>query len=300
MAYAMSEVATLYPITPSPAMGEIAEEWAVQGRGGCSRGSCFRGAEDDLHRFPGSATLPLLLFSVDACASSMDLAGRLAAEGGFPEWASVLATTQSAGRGQFRRKWHSPPGNVYGSLRMPRLEPPWAALMPLLLAESMLGILKNLGLAAAVKWPNDLLVCGKKVGGVLIEERAGIVIAGIGLNLTSAPQPGDLRCALSPAAGCLREFGVNVTPGDVWGSLIRDIRLRTTDTTRHGKPQRFIDNLTPRMAYIGERILLDAHGEANLPVVFLGLDCGGGIKVQTAEGERIFYSGSIYRWHEII
>jgi hypothetical protein len=54
------------------------------------------------------------------------------------------------------------------------------------------------------------------------------------------------------------------------------------------------------MAYIGERILLDAHGEANLPVVFLGLDCGGGIKVQTAEGERIFYSGSIYRWHEII
>ncbi len=234
------------------------------------------------------------MFTAESCTSSMDLAWRLTAENRFPDWTSVLVNTQSSGRGQFMRQWHSPPGNVYGSLRIQRLGSVWDDLIPLLLAASMRGVLNNLGLASAIKWPNDVLIGGKKVGGVLVEEKSGTVVAGIGLNLISAPQPNELRNPLALEAGCLGEFGVTLAPLDMWILLVRDIRSRMTETILQGNPASFVGELTSHLAYVGERILLDAHGEANQPVIFRGLDAGGGIRVQTTEGERIFRSGSIY------
>ncbi len=246
------------------------------------------------YRLMGNDSEALPLFSADTYTSSMDLAWRLTARKQFPEWASVLVGSQSSGRGQFRRKWHSPPGNVYGSLRLPALGPLWSPLISLLPAESMYSVLAGLGLTPAIKWPNDLLVGGKKVGGILVEERSGIVIVGLGLNLTSAPQYHELRHPLAPEAGCLREFGITPTPGEIWKSFVHDTQTRIRQAVRIGRPETFVEELTPHLAYIGERILLDAHGMAEQPVIFQGVDANGGIKVQTTNGERIFRSGSIY------
>lgn len=242
----------------------------------------------------GSGSRELLLFTVDACSSSMDVAGQLAAEGRLPPWASVLAACQSAGRGQFGRCWYSPSGNIYGSLRLPRLGPPWADLAPLLLAESMRTVLESLGLAASIKWPNDLLIGGKKVGGILMEEKSGIVIAGLGLNLISAPPPHELRHPLALPAGSLREFCAPPAPREIWIPFVRDVRSRVRQTLMRGDPLRFVDSLIPNLAYIGESILLDAYCAADQPAIFQGLDASGAIKVLTTDGQRIFRSGSIY------
>jgi BirA family transcriptional regulator, biotin operon repressor / biotin---[acetyl-CoA-carboxylase] ligase len=244
----------------------------------------------DVRKVPNDLTL----FTADSCASSMDLAWQLVPDSKLSDWASVLAASQTSGRGQFKRQWHSPPGNVYGSLRIPQPTPAWRNLTALLSAESMRMVLAALGLTATIKWPNDILVAGKKVCGILVEEKSGIVIAGVGLNLISAPSFNGSDRPQTLTAGCLQEFGVILAPMDIWVRFIREMQSRLAETISKGSPEDFVMGLTTHLAFIGERIVLDAYDGANRPAVLLGLDRNGGIRVQTHKGERVFYSGSIY------
>lgn len=107
----------------------------------------------------------------------------LAGRGWLEPWDSVLAVSQTAGRGQLRRQWVSPPGNVYAALRLP-LTPPFdgtaaAPVMGMLLAQG----LRQGGWPIWLKWPNDLVLCGadgipRKLAGILLEERGGVLLAG--------------------------------------------------------------------------------------------------------------------------
>jgi BirA family biotin operon repressor/biotin-[acetyl-CoA-carboxylase] ligase len=224
----------------------------------------------------------------------MDVAWFLNMERRFPEWASVLASTQSLGRGQFGRTWYSPPGNVYGTVRVPWLGPVWSDLVPLMLADAMRRILNNLRIIPAIKWPNDLIVGGKKIGGILLESKTKTVMAGLGLNLVSAPQPHELRHPSVQPAGCLAELGIQLSPTEIWISFIREAQSVIQQAIFNGDPARFVHSLTPHLAYIGEPIRLDAHAAGEQAAVFLGLDVSGAIRVRTPDGEQIIRSGSIY------
>ena len=141
-------------------------------------------------------------------ASTLDTAMRLAQAGLLAPWDSVQAASQTAGRGQLRRQWVSPPGNIYASLRLP-LEGPLAgaAAAPAvgtLLAEALGG----LGWPVRLKWPNDLVLCPagqvpRKLAGILLEERGGVLLAGIGINVRSMPPPSALRAEAALEATCL-------------------------------------------------------------------------------------------------
>lgn len=114
-----------------------------------------------------------------------------------PPWGSVLARAQTAGRGQARRQWHSPPGNIYAALRLPE-EPPFTGVeAPVALGGLLAVALRGLGLNAGLKWPNDLTLplggTPHKVGGILLEERGGCLLAGIGINVAWAPRARTLR-----------------------------------------------------------------------------------------------------------
>lgn len=118
----------------------------------------------------------------------------------------VLAHDQTAGRGQHGRRWLSPPGSsVLASLL---LLPPPALRRPVLLtawaAVSVCEtIRKSTGLEANIKWPNDVLIRGRKVCGILIEQGQGTVV-GIGLNVN---QTADMFAAADlPLAGSLAMF----------------------------------------------------------------------------------------------
>jgi BirA family biotin operon repressor/biotin-[acetyl-CoA-carboxylase] ligase len=119
---------------------------------------------------------------------------------GEPEGAVVLAEEQTAGRGRAGRAWHSErAAGIYMSLLLrPRLAPVQAPLLTMMAGLSAHSAVQAVsGLKADLKWPNDLLIGGKKAGGILTEMHAEpgqvrFVIVGIGLNVNQEKFPGEL------------------------------------------------------------------------------------------------------------
>jgi len=109
------------------------------------------------------------------------------ARDGAPEWTVVLADEQTGGRGRQGRTWFSPPGGLYLSLLLrPRFEA--FGLIPLTAGVALVEALREHGVAAELKWPNDALAGGRKVAGILAEAsssagRLDWVVLGIGVNL---------------------------------------------------------------------------------------------------------------------
>lgn len=111
----------------------------------------------------------------------------------------LIADAQSAGRGRLGRAWLSPPGaNLYLSMLLhPPHGRPFAPSLALALGVAACETLHAFGVPQArLKWPNDLVAQGRKLGGILVESANGIAgaVAGIGINLRSAPE-------LAPGAG---------------------------------------------------------------------------------------------------
>lgn len=106
----------------------------------------------------------------------------------------ILAATQTAGRGRLQRQWSSPEGNFYGSFAfLPQLSesdyPLYSFAVLMALFDTLYQIIDHV-YSLKVKWPNDLLLNGKKVAGILLElssTQPKHLIVGIGVNLGSAP-----------------------------------------------------------------------------------------------------------------
>jgi BirA family biotin operon repressor/biotin-[acetyl-CoA-carboxylase] ligase len=115
---------------------------------------------------------------------------RLLAKAGAREGTVVLAESQTAGRGRLGKTWFSPFGvNLYASILFrPVIRPKDAPVFSLIASLALADAVRSVGLPAAIKWPNDILVERKKVAGVLAEvatsgDRLDYVILGVGVNL---------------------------------------------------------------------------------------------------------------------
>lgn len=135
----------------------------------------------------------------DELDSTQRLARELA-RGGAEEGTTVIAERQTAGRGRLGRQWHSPPGlNLYCSVVLrPALAPSAVPCVALIAGLAVVDAVRAVaGLAGTLKWPNDVLLDGRKVAGVLTEmeaeiERVRFVIAGIGVNVNATDFPPEL------------------------------------------------------------------------------------------------------------
>ncbi len=145
-----------------------------------------------------------------SCASTNDEAAAWA-RAGAPHGATVVADAQTRGRGRLGRAWHSPPGaNLYSSTVLrppipPRRAPPITLAAAVAVAEAIAAE----GLAPELKWPNDALVDGRKVAGILTEmtatvEAVAFVVVGIGVNLNQRDFPDELAARATSLA---RELG---------------------------------------------------------------------------------------------
>jgi BirA family transcriptional regulator, biotin operon repressor / biotin---[acetyl-CoA-carboxylase] ligase len=144
-----------------------------------------------------------------ATTSTNDRARELA-QGGAPHGTLVTAGAQSAGRGRQGRTWSAPAGSAL-LLSLVLRDPP--ALLPLVAG---VAVAEVAGADACVKWPNDVLVDGRKVAGILAEGRPqdGWAVLGIGINV--AVRVEDLPPELHATAGTL-----GLTPADVEPTLAR-------------------------------------------------------------------------------
>jgi len=139
--------------------------------------------------------------------STNDLAKELAAQGA-PEGAVVVAEAQTGGRGRLGREWNSPPGvGLYVSLVLrPMLPPMELPQITLTTAVAVVRAVRRVaGLAPGIKWPNDLLLNGKKLGGILTEmetesDRIRHVVVGLGLNVNNPGFPPELAATATSMA----------------------------------------------------------------------------------------------------
>ena len=134
---------------------------------------------------------------LESTASTMTVAAQLAAEGCVPGTV-VVAEEQTAGQGRHGRRWHSEKcAGLYVSIILGRGLPP-DSLQSLTLALGLAtreAILLATGVSCELKWPNDLLVGGRKCAGILVQRTAAAVIAGIGVNVNQERFPVDLEAS---------------------------------------------------------------------------------------------------------
>lgn len=138
--------------------------------------------------------------TLGAVTSTMAEAGALA-RAGAADRTMVRAVEQTGGRGRLGRSWNSPPGNVYGTaILRPPVPTARAAELSIMAAVAAADAVAGFGGEVALKWPNDVLLDGGKVAGVLLEavtEGAALsaVLIGIGINVASRPELPDRRTA---------------------------------------------------------------------------------------------------------
>ncbi len=236
-------------------------------------------------------------------SSSLDVAWELLGRGDdealFPVWSSLLLEAQTAGRGRMGRTWESPPGHIYAALRLPSAPPfdsPGASLaLAVILAES----LGELGWQSFIKWPNDLIYNGGKVGGILLENRRGALVAGIGLNLNEAPkgpwlQERDICAAPPPTALPWAE-----EPKKLWRALVKSVILLYKKKFK-GPMATLVPHIEPRLLWQGQRVtVMKAASEPtaqtpDLTGTLVGLGADGQLKIRNELGvDYCVWSGTL-------
>lgn len=157
----------------------------------------------------------------------MTEAARLAPHLTGPAW--VFAHCQTAGRGRRGRDWLAPAGNFAATLVFrPAVSPPTAALYSFVAALALhraLAEVTGQGAVLSIKWPNDVLLNGGKVAGILLESvssgggAVGHLAVGIGVNLAHAPPASGLEPGAMPAVSVAGETGLAIPPLDFLAPL---------------------------------------------------------------------------------
>lgn len=230
-----------------------------------------------------------LLGSVD----STNARCRTLARAGAPEGTVVLAEEQSAGRGRRGRTWFSPSGlNLYASVL---LRPPIGArelpLFSFLASLALVDAFEEHGAQAGLKWPNDILVDGKKVAGTLVEssmrgEQVEYAVLGVGVNLNVEAEV--LRAVRGPEVLATSLAAVSGYPVDRnaftaaflnrLASWLEVWRARGREGVRSAWAERDV--------LMGRRVEVSANGVRLYEARALGLDVGGGLLVQDTFGRR--------------
>lgn len=153
--------------------------------------------------YPKTAAVSIgLVVLAETGSTNRDLLA-LASTDNSPEFFTLTTEYQSAGRGRLDRRWEAAPGSsvMASVLLRPKFSNPvgigWLSLM---MAEAISKALVDLGLDSRIKWPNDVLIKGKKISGVLAEASADLttVVVGFGINVnqTSQELPTDTATSL--------------------------------------------------------------------------------------------------------
>ncbi len=221
------------------------------------------------------------------------------AEQGADEGTVLLADRQLEGKGRLGRRWESPAGvNLYCSVVLrPELPPYEAPQLTFLSAVAVARAIKAVtGLQPAIKWPNDLLMNGRKIAGLLNEmnaetDRVGFVILGIGVNLNMRADQfsSDLR---SPATSLLLETGSPVSRQVFIVQLLQELDQEYCRFRQCGfGPVR--EEWSRYCNAFGRDVCVEA-GTARLQGPFAGIDQDGALLLQRPDGtlERIL-SGDV-------
>jgi BirA family biotin operon repressor/biotin-[acetyl-CoA-carboxylase] ligase len=229
------------------------------------------------------------------CTSSLDVARELVSRDALPPWGAVAAVSQRSGRGRLRRPWVSPPGNLYVTVRLPFLPREWREVASLGCGFFAAEALAGLGAEALVKWPNDLLLGGRKLGGILVEERGEDCLAGIGINLAGAIPGFRPREPWSPEPAWLGESAPDVGPLALLAALVKSGQRWYDKFVAYGPPVRFLSAFEKSLAWLNHVVTVheDPQEQTAYAAKILGLLPDGALLVEHKGERKALRSGSI-------
>jgi BirA family transcriptional regulator, biotin operon repressor / biotin---[acetyl-CoA-carboxylase] ligase len=224
----------------------------------------------------------------DKIGSTNDEARRLAAEGA-PHGTVVHADEQTAGRGRLAHTWFSPPGNLYLSVLLRTGQPAsrcteLSFLAALAVADTVEALLPR-QIRARLKWPNDVLVGGAKIAGILLEQADEATIMGVGLNVLEAPSNTAYKTTTIVANGGIASVD---SARDI---LLERIEAHLSVWQENG----FVtirEQWLERSYPVGAAIRATSGGQ---PVagLFAGLDPDGALLLDTPRGRERIVAGEV-------
>ena len=224
------------------------------------------------------------------------------ARSGAPHGTLVVAGVQTGGRGRLGRLWGSPAGGLWMSLVLrPDLE---ASLAPRVTQTAAVGVAKalwNVGVEARIKWPNDLLVAGRKVCGILAESgakytaggrpgptrRLDYVVLGVGMNANL--HPGDLAVPDREVTTVRSELGRDVDLLELLRALLSNL---DAELRRIGAFGSVLEDWRALNCTLGERVRVRRFGET-LDGRAVDLSPEGGLVIETSGGTVEVFEGEI-------
>jgi BirA family biotin operon repressor/biotin-[acetyl-CoA-carboxylase] ligase len=202
----------------------------------------------------------------------------------------VIADEQTAGRGRLDRKWFTPRGTALAFsliLRPTAAEKQHLTRMVGLAALAVVDSLRTRGLVAQVKWPNDVLLNGHKVAGILVEsvwsgEEVDCLVIGIGINVLKSAVP-SAELLQFPSTSLEESLGPEVERE----RILHDILAGIIALRPHIGSDSFITSWEKALAFRGEQVQVE-EGNGNLITgKLLGLEADGGLRLSDEQGSSI-------------
>jgi BirA family biotin operon repressor/biotin-[acetyl-CoA-carboxylase] ligase len=225
----------------------------------------------------------------------------LLADKGAAEGVVVIAGAQTAGRGRMTRAWFSPPeSNLYFSLLLrPQVQPTQASSLPLIVglavAEALMAVAPET--RPLIKWPNDILIGGRKVCGILCEMQVETdcfvrhIVAGVGVNLNV--ETSDIPEELRDRATSLRiETGRRFSRASMLAAILNRLEPLYDRWCREGV-EPFLSALGALDALLGKRIGLE-QGARHIDGHAAGIQADGALLLDTEQGRVPIYSGEAH------
>jgi BirA family biotin operon repressor/biotin-[acetyl-CoA-carboxylase] ligase len=197
-----------------------------------------------------------------------------------------VALAQSAGKGRQGRRWVGSPGNFFGS-SLVELRPGDPQSPSLSLAAGLALIeaveVATPGSDLMLKWPNDLLLGGDKLGGVLLERSGERIVAGFGVNLDSAPELPDRKAA---------SLNGLITP-QAFAPLLAASFARLLDLWRSSGPGTLAEAWLLRAHPVGTLLTVHTSPDERVSGRFEGIEPDGALRLRTDEGVEIVRAGDV-------
>ena len=218
-----------------------------------------------------------------------------------PDGTLILAESQTAGRGRMGRTWYSEADSgLYFSLVLhPDISPGFAPLFTLGCAVALHNAVeRQTGLKADIKWPNDLLVEGKKVAGILAEiqadlDRIHVLVIGVGLNVNHSALPEDLA---ERATSLRLVSGHPQSRIEILLDFLEQFEA-LIDRFHAAGPEVMVAEWTRYSSFASGRRVQIADGTRIVEGVTRGLNRFGALRVETLDGHvQELYSGDVRKW----
>jgi BirA family biotin operon repressor/biotin-[acetyl-CoA-carboxylase] ligase len=227
--------------------------------------------------------------STNACAKTLG-------DAGTEEGAVVVADFQTQGRGRHGRAWVADPGTnlLFSTLLRPTLSKETATLLTFYAAVAIARALETTtGASIECKWPNDLLLNGKKCCGILLEssfQQNGIAysVVGAGINVNQQAFPEEIAERVTSLA---REFAGEYDRKQLLQKILGEMDTLYLDAAK-GEFRQVLDEWLSRCRMFGQTVTVEQHNE-QISGKALRLNEDGGLVLETEKGEKTVYAGDV-------